>query len=48
MKQFYSRLPGPPPVRVLTIVVLVLIVLLVLGVLFDWAGGLLDDGGTIG
>ena len=29
-------------------IVLVIIVLVALGLLFEWAGGILDDGGTIG
>ena len=48
MKQFLARLPGPPAVRVVIFVVIVLVVLVLLGFLFDWAGGILDDGGTIG
>lgn len=48
MKQFYARLPGPAPVRVLIVVITALVVLILLGFLFDWAGGILDDGGTIG
>ena len=48
MKRFYYRLPGTAPVKVLLIVMIVVIVLVVLGVLFEWAGGILDDGGAIG
>ena len=48
MKQLYARMPGPPVVKVATLVVLVVVVLTLLVVLFEWAGGILDDGGTIG
>ena len=48
MRQLMSRLPGPTPVKVLIMIVLVVIVLVALGFLFEWAGGILDDGGTIG
>ncbi len=48
MKQFLARLPGPTAVRVVLLILIVLVVLVLLGVLFEWAGGLLDDGGTIG
>ena len=48
MKQFYARLPGPTVVKALLLALIILVVLVLLGVLFDWAGGLLDDGGTIG
>lgn len=48
MKQLLARFPGPPAVRVMLLVLLVVVVLVLLGLLFDWAGGVLDDGGTIG
>lgn len=48
MKQVYARLPGPAPVKVLTLIVLILVALVLLGLLFEWAGTFLDDGGTIG
>ena len=48
MKQLYARLPGPAPVKILLVVVLILVALVLLSILFEWAGGILDDGGTIG
>jgi hypothetical protein len=48
MKQLYAKFPSPTPVKIITSIVLILIALILLGLLFDWAGGILDDGGTIG
>lgn len=48
MRKLFNVLPGPAPVRVFIMVVLVLVVLVLLGFVFDAAGTLLDDGGTIG
>lgn len=48
MRRLFAALPGPAPVRALIVVVAVVIVLVALAFLFEWAGGFLDDGGTIG
>lgn len=48
MRRIWSSLPGPAPLKVLEAVVLAAVALVVLGVLFEWAGGLLDSGGAIG
>ncbi len=48
MKQLYNRLPGPAPVKLILSVAIIVIVLTLLMLLFEWAGDLLDDGGTIG
>ena len=48
MKQLYARMPGPPVVKVVSLIVLLIVLLVLLFVLFEWAGGILDDGGTIG
>lgn len=48
MRRFFDALPGPAPVRVLILAVIVVVVLVLLGFLFEFAGDLLDDGGTIG
>ena len=48
MRQLYSRLPGPAPVKALLAVIIVVVLLVLLSILFDQAGSLLDDGGTIG
>jgi hypothetical protein len=48
IRKLYNALPGSAPLRVVIFVVIVLIVLVLLGFVFDAAGTLLDDGGTIG
>jgi len=48
MRKLLSLLPGPAPVRVVILVVVILVILVVLGFVFEMAGSLLDDGGTIG
>ncbi len=48
MRRFYGMLPGPPAVKVLTMILVVVIALVVLVFLFEWAGDLLDSGGVIG
>lgn len=48
MRRLFAALPGPPLVRVLTLVVAVLVVLVALFFLFEWAGDLLDSGGVVG
>lgn len=48
IRKLYNALPGPAPLRVVIFVLVVLVVLVLLGFLFDAAGTLLDDGGTIG
>lgn len=48
MKQLWSMLPGPTPVKVIEAVVLVVVLLVALGFLFEWAGQFLDSGGAIG
>lgn len=44
--RLYRSLPGPLRVALMAIAVVVIAALLVL--LFEWAGDLLDTGGTIG
>ena len=48
MRRFFDALPGPVPVKAVIAVVIVVVVLVALGFLFEFAGDLLDDGGTIG
>ncbi len=48
MRRLFDALPGPLLVRVLIVVVLVVVALILLGLLFEWAGDLLDTGGTVG
>ena len=48
MRKVFDALPGPTPVRALIVIVLLAVVLVLLGFLFDAAGDLLDNGGTIG
>ncbi len=48
MGRLYDALPGAPVVKVLMIVIGVLVALVLLGLLFEWAGDFLDNGGTIG
>ena len=48
MRRFFDALPGPPLVRALIVAVVVVAALVVLGLLFEWAGDLLDTGGTVG
>lgn len=48
MRKLFDVLPGPAPVRVLIMIVLSVVLLVALGFLFDAAGDLLDNGGTIG
>ena len=48
MRKVFDALPGPTVAKVVVLVILVLVVLFLLGILFEWAGDLLDDGGTIG
>lgn len=48
MRRLFDALPGPAPVRVLILVVAVLVAVVALGLLFEWAGDFVDNGGTIG
>jgi hypothetical protein len=48
MRRVFEALPGPTPVKVLIAIVIVVVALILLGFLFEAAGDLLDDGGTIG
>ncbi len=48
MRKLFGLLPGPAPVRVLIMIVLSVVLLVALGFLFESAGDLLDNGGTIG
>ncbi|MDH3500077.1 MAG: hypothetical protein OEM97_08150 [Acidimicrobiia bacterium] len=48
MRKLFEALPGPLAARVIIAIVLVIVLLILLGFLFDFAGTLLDDGGTIG
>ncbi len=48
MRRLFGVLPGPAPVRVLLMIILFAVGLVALGFLFDAAGDLLDNGGTIG
>jgi len=48
MRRWFVRLPGPPVVRALTVIVAAVAVLVVLFFLFEWAGDLLDTGGVVG
>jgi len=48
MGRLYDALPGPLVLRVLLIVIGVLMALVLLGLLFEWGGGFLDSGGTMG
>lgn len=48
MRNIWRRLPGAAPVKVVEVVVIAAVVLVALGFLFEWAGDLLDSGGTIG
>lgn len=48
MRRVWDALPGPVTVKVIEAVALVVVALVALGLLFEWAGGLLDSGGAIG
>jgi hypothetical protein len=48
MRRVFDALPGPVPVKVLLLIIIVVVALIALGFLFEFAGDLLDDGGTIG
>ncbi len=48
IKRFYAALPGPKPVKVILMVLVIAVLLTLLVILFEWAGPLLDTGGTIG
>ena len=47
MRKLFAALPGPTPVRILLMIVIAAVALTLLGLLFEWAGDILDDGGTI-
>ena len=47
MKKLFAALPGPTPMRILLMIVIAAVALTLLGLLFEWAGDILDDGGTI-
>lgn len=47
--RLFSRLPGPPAARALQAVLLVMATLALLGLFYEWLGGMfLDTGGQIG
>jgi hypothetical protein len=48
VRALWRRLPGPMPLKLAEAVVLVALALVVLGLLFEWAGDLLDSGGVVG
>lgn len=48
MGRWFRALPGPIAVKALLAFVLAIVILAALLVLFEWAGDLLDNGGTIG
>ena len=49
IRRIYDRLPGPPVVKVLLLVVAVVITLALLGLFYEWLGStFLDTGGQIG
>jgi tetrahydromethanopterin S-methyltransferase subunit F len=48
MRRLYRFLPGPPVVRIALIAAGMIAAVVLLGILFEWAGGLLDNGGTLG
>ena len=45
--RLYARMPGPPLVRVILLVLLGMVALALLLVVFEWAGRFIDPGGTV-
>lgn len=47
VKRFYNALPGPAAIRIVIMVAILVVALLLLGMLFEWAGDFIDNGGVI-
>jgi hypothetical protein len=45
--RLYARMPGPPLVRVILLVLLGMGALALLLLVFEWAGRFIDPGGTV-
>ena len=45
--RLYARMPGPPVVRIIFLVLLATLALVLLLVVFEWAGRFIDPGGTV-
>lgn len=48
MRRLWAGLPGPTALKTLEVGVLVVALLVALALLFEWAGAILDSGGTVG